>query len=404
MSENKLNFTGILEIKMFGNFDILYDNKSIFKNGKHVNRTFEILRYMIVNNDKELSPELICESIWPDKEYQDPRNTVTTYIFRLNKFLKDGSATTYDISKFLKIICQKGSYKLIISDRCLLDIKRFHNLYEQIENEENEDNKIDLMLEAISLYRGELLGDTGFDTWITPFKNYYRRIYSELSRNVLEICMNRNKYKDILKICRDIFEVYRLDEYANLYYLKSLYELNYIDEAITHYEYISSRYISELGVQPSREMREIYQKMKDKRNSNVLTDNSPDQSGYDKLFEEDSSIWKVFKDAFAEYIDKNAEVKTYSIGHITLGTGDEKDFEDAVRALGDAIKTVLRKEDCCTFFKPNIFVFVLNDFPENYYAHIRDRIINVFTRNYPKEIEFSIKINPSSSYTRNGGR
>jgi DNA-binding SARP family transcriptional activator len=385
---------GILEIRMLGNFDILYDGKSIFNVGKHVNKIFEILKYMIINNEKELSPEIICESIWPDKEYMDVRNTVTTYIFRLNKFLKSGNSSKIDVSQYLRIACQKGAYKLAISEKSLLDIKRFSTLYEKFEKEQNEENKIDLMRDAMALYRGELLADSGFDSWITPFRNYYRRMFLEINRNILSAFIAQGNHKEVLKICKEVFEIYPLDEFANQQYLRALSELTYYSEAITHYEYISSRYISELGVQPTREMRELYQAMKN-RDQNSQNDAVPSGNNYAQLFSENSEFWKLFSNAIDDYMDKNAETKSYSIGYATLGTGRERDFDKAVESLQNAIQNVLRKEDCYTFFKPNIFVFVLNDVSENYFNLIKDRIKNVFKTNYTKNIFFDININPS---------
>lgn len=400
-NETIINATDILEIQMFGNFDILFNGHSIFNKGKHVNKIFEILKYMIVNNDKELSPEIICENIWPDKEYMDVRNTVTTYIFRLNKFLKDGNLLKKDISDHLRIVCQKGSYKLIISEKSILDLKKFNRLYEEVENSKDQDYRGDLILEAIELYRGELLSGANFDSWITPYRNYYRRLFSEMTRIILFTYMNNADYKEILKVCKMIFEVYALDEYANLYYLKALFELNYINEAITHYEYISSRYISELGIQPNKEMKELYLKMKNKRNINKeLLEPNP-TANITQLFSEDSEFWKIFSTAIDDYMDKNAETKTYSIGFASINSCDDPDeLEDAIVAFKKAIQNVLRKEDCFTFFEPDIFVFVLNDVPETFYNLIKERIEKIFRENYKKDIKFSISINSSYASTR----
>ncbi|MDR2940635.1 MAG: hypothetical protein LBV08_10000, partial [Clostridiales bacterium] len=333
----------IIQIKMFGSFDILYKGESIFNKGKHTNKIFEILKFMIINSEKEFSSEIICENIWPDIEYLDVRNTVTTYIFRLNKFLKEGNNVGVDVSDYLKIVCQKGSYKLTITDDCSIDIKQFNALYDEMEFENDEAKKIDIILESMKIYKGELLNDSSFDSWVTPFRNYYRRIFSEMNRTILSIYLERKEYKEILKLCKDIFEVSALDEYTNLYYLKALNELNYTNEAITHYEYISSRFISELGRQPSKDMKDIYNKMKNKRGSDEYSDMATGVS-INQLFDENSDFWKVFSSAIDDYMDKNAETKSYSIGFTYIENTNDSEFKVALSAFMKAIQRVLRKE------------------------------------------------------------
>lgn len=389
------NDTATLEIKMFGTFDILLDGQSVIKNNKHSNKIFEMLKYMIINNNKELNPELICENIWPDSEYLDVRNTVSTYIFRLNKFLKSESDLNYNLNEDLVIVCLKGNYKLILSERCNLDVKVFDYLYAQSEKESDHQQKLIYLKEAIYIYKGELFQEFAINNWIIPFRNYYRRVYSDICREALLILFLSKDFKTILKICSLIFEIYPLDDFANIYYLKALQSLNHTKEAEAHYEYICTKYMSEQGSKPSEEMQQILLDANTNDSSNLSIESNT-LAKYSHLFSDSSEFWNIFSNMIDGFMEKKTEQKLYSIGYAELHA--DTDMSEALDAFYKSIESVLRKEDYYSFFEPNIIIFVLVDVTDVLYPFIIERIEKFFKKEYEKEATLSIVINPCLNY------
>ena len=107
------------------------------------------------------------------------------------------------------------------------------------------------------------------------------------------------------------------------------------------------------------------------------------------IFSEESDFWKVFSNAIDDYMNKRAEVKTYSIGYTVIEPRDSRNFQEALNAFFKAMQKVLRKEDTYTFFEPNVVVFVLNDVPETFLPLIKERIEKIFYEIFRKEISLN---------------
>ena len=378
----------LVSIRLLGIFDILYKGQTIFDNASHSQKAYEILRYMIVQNDKELFPESIAENIWPSNNYFNIRNVVRTYMFRLKKFLSEDNALHADLSEYISVVNIKGRYKICLSDECSLDTKNLDELSNWIDRESNDEVKIELLTNGIKLYGGQFLEDCLYDQWVIPYRNYYLRIFVEKVNLLLDLLSKQGDYKRVVKVCEDVFIIYDLDEQTNIFFLEALMQENRFGDALQHYSYITNKLYTDLGVKPSDELKKIYNSLK------AAQKREPEPETSDSTMPDTVDIWHVVSELLSTHLIKSTD--ELSVGQIAIKGKtplDTGQLHGAMESLKLSLNSVLRKRDSYTVFSDsNRVIFILHNAEQKNYSLISSRIRADFKRRSSNTVLLAIEI------------
>ncbi|MGI6552327.1 MAG: AfsR/SARP family transcriptional regulator [Bacillota bacterium] len=261
-----------IEISVLGGFDLKIGEVSLLDHHRS-RKLLELLKYFITNRNKRLLPEIIMEDLWPDEEYQNPKNALRTQIFRLRKFLEE-ITLSYRLEDCLKITFGGGYYTCTLGSDCILDADRFERLVQEGNalKEADPSSAIDTYLEAVSLYKGEYLAENPYQEWTLVARNHYHRLYLQALFRLLELLRQQGRFGDIIQVFEEAVLIEPLEENLHYFYLEALLELEEISQALGHYSYITARMYRELGIKPSPAMRELYRKIRDKSEEKEITD------------------------------------------------------------------------------------------------------------------------------------
>lgn len=375
MIENKI------EIKMFHEFDILVDDKSIFYSITRLPVIIELLQYMLSNYNNELSPNKIAEDIWPEKEYFDSKKVLRTYIYRLKLFLSGSNPLNTDISKHIIISNIKGRYKLTLSDNCTFDVKTFYEEYKKIELTLNDIQDINLLKNLLSLYKGHFLPNIVNTHWDIPIRNLYLDIFCKLSNTILSYYYLNSNFKDLIKTCELIFEIYDLDEQSNVLFLNSLIAEERISDALHHYSYITSKMYNELDVRPTEDLKQIYIKLKKPMNTTKLQlKKANPQSNINPR----NIFWRKFSYMTKRRNYKDIKVMTVAIVRF-YKKNDENIQHNESLTINESIKYILDnvfdKKYTFTFLNAQMGVLILNDVKQNFVNLIPKMIYDAWDKN-----------------------
>lgn len=381
----------LVEIALLGKFDISYKSQTMMDNSARNQKSLDILRYLIVNFNKEMYPEYISEAIWPDNDYSDIRNVVRTYVFRLKKFLSVDNAQAQDVTKHISISNSKGKYTVNLSKLCTLDIWAFEEAVENSENVKSPEEKEKYYIEALEIYKGSFL--KGEDAqWVLPFRRYYAKMFSNVMDNLLEIRFARGDNDGIINICEACFEKNGYEGKINTYYIQALLQQKRFSSAIDYYNYFAEKSNVELDKGLSDELEKIYIKIKSSMNANRV---ETYEKGLNAL--DERKFWQMMTNLLDTYMDN--KVMDVSIGHAVIvpsegETLSKVEIFSAYESLTKSLDIVLRKDDVFTVFENVGAVFILKYVTKNYYELIIERIKDMFRNNCDLPVELKIFINP----------
>lgn len=385
-----------IEIKMFHQFDILVDDKSIFYSITRLPVIIELLQYMLSNYNHELFPNTIAEEIWPDKDYFDSKKVLRTYIYRLKLFLSGDNPLNTDISEHIVISNIKGRYKLTLSEKCNFDVQSFYEGYKKIENHLKDIKDITTIKDLLTLYKGHFLPNIVNTHWDIPIRNMYLDVFCKLSNATLSYYYLNSNFKELIKNCEAIFEIYDLDEQSNVYFLNSLIAEQRISDALHHYSYITSKMYNELDVRPTENLKQIYIQLKKPTNVNKL---QPINVTPPSNINPSNIFWRKFSYMTKRRNYKNIKVMTVAIINFYKEKGGNIEYDESLK-LNESIKYILgdifSKNYTFTFLNAQLGVLILNDVKQNLVKHIPKMITDVWDKNNNSDISIEVNLNSVS--------
>ena len=114
-----------LYIKLFGDLDILCNDRSIFEERHLTAKLKSLLQYLIINRGTTCKPESIISELWPGTEQLERKKVLQTYVHRLRNAISKKNSFSYDFSSYFTIINNKGNYQLEIADEVEFDTDIF---------------------------------------------------------------------------------------------------------------------------------------------------------------------------------------------------------------------------------------------------------------------------------------
>ncbi|MGY3779619.1 AAA family ATPase [Isobaculum melis] len=221
--------------QLFGNPQIRLNGESIFFSFSKINA---LLYYLLVN--KTVSRDEVAGLLWPNKDEQSAKKNLRNTIYQTNKTLKG------------EYITSPTKVLLVLNEE--LDIT----------------SDIDLFLTApsqhLALYQGEFLKgfylkeSESFDLWIVKMRSFYEKKFVRECFQKIETDIQQKNLIDVEKNIQKLIDIDEFDE-RNYQLLMQFYQDNDRNGKVieTYYSLANSLKI-ELGINPSSQTREIYEK------------------------------------------------------------------------------------------------------------------------------------------------
>ena len=373
-----------MKIYTLGNFDIQVDNDSIMQNKGYPHRTIKLFKYFLTFKGKRLLPENIIEDLWSDNDFTDPKNVLRTQISRVRNMINEEK---YGMEKLYDIIYKNGYYVFEIKGDPIIDVELFEvNMTKGSElKSSNPMEALRILQEGLELYKGQYLQEMEYEEWIVPIRNRYHRLYLKGLMSYIEILNQKGMNEEVVKICEDAIHHEPYGEVLHIYFMEALMAIGEKRYAISHYEYITSRLYSNLGITPSEKMKILYKKLqvdeKDMENSinlnNVDVKLETDVENAGVLICEPSYFKFLYNLEIRRKSRSNVNDKFFAILTIDNEGYDSishKDMEEAMSILINMIYINLRKGDVLSKWNENQLVSLLYGVEKENLEIIADRL------------------------------
>lgn len=223
-----------ISFELFGNPIILEDKKEVYlPPGKVSALLYYILLKKVVSRDE------VAAIFWPMSNENRAKVSLRNAIYKIKK------AFSYDI--------------IDTPNKSILSINEDAKIFVDVLDFEKDPIK------NLDLYKGEFMGSLyikdcpEFEYWVLEQKNYYKDIYiNNLKIKIKEDFENKN-FDQLETNITNLIGQENFDEFGYIYLFKIYKSRGRYDKIINEYYKLQKTLDEELGVEPSDEVREIYQ-------------------------------------------------------------------------------------------------------------------------------------------------
>ncbi len=253
----------MLEIQTLGGFKVSCKGKELSAKAKRSAKLWELFKFLLANRGKRIPVESIFDSLWPDQEYCDQEAALHTLTHRMRRLIFEEFTGGYEP---FQVEVSRGCYCMKLNGNCLLDVDQFARLYYLATelSKKNPEEALNCYSKAMALYKGEFLPDYVSEKWVLPAKRYYRNLYLQALTGKVNLLMEQREYMAVRELCKEAFRVEQFMEVEalHLYFMEALYKTGNPQEALCHYDFLTTSLYQEFGARPSPAMRDLYRRIK----------------------------------------------------------------------------------------------------------------------------------------------
>jgi DNA-binding SARP family transcriptional activator len=389
----------VLKVNMLGEFSLSYGGKSVNDQNNRAKKLWSLLEYLIAFRDKEVAQEEIIELLWPEDDIEDPANTLKTLLHRARSLVGEiGFPNTKELIKY-----RRGTYSWSTCFPIQVDTEEFEKLLENAKSAEDEETKLNHLLAALNIYKGDFLPRSSGELWATTICEYYHSRYIRAVHEVVDILSDAGRHPEIISICNRATSIDPYDEHIHCQMIKALIAQGSQQAALRHYEFVTELFFSRLGVNPSDELVSLYKDIvKTTKNKeldlNVIKDSLNEKEKNNIAF---YCEYEFFKDIYRlEARSASRSGRVVQVALITLQDPRGNDLPKrtqttAMERLMEVISSSLRKGDVFTRYSISQYLIMLPlaNFEDG--NAVLKRTVKAFKLKYPKmNVELHFKLIP----------
>jgi predicted ATPase/DNA-binding SARP family transcriptional activator len=208
-----------------------------------------VLVALLIDVNHPVPTDQLIDRVWADEPPHKGRNALAAYMSRLRQLFAD--------AEDVQIVREPGGYKLA-ADTLSVDLHRFRHLVSQARVTPDPVDAAAAFDSALSLWRGE-----PFASIDTPWVNDVRtaleaeRLSVELDRN--DVALRAGRHAELLGRLTTALHAHPLDERLAGQLMLAQYRSGRQADALETYRSMRERLVDELGVDPSPQLRAVYQ-------------------------------------------------------------------------------------------------------------------------------------------------
>lgn len=245
----------VLRVQMFGGFSVLYNGKEVALGRNSSAKFIQLLQMVWLQGDKGISKEQLVSDLYDRNEITNINSSFNTLIYRMRQQMRQVGLPNVDY-----VIRRKGLYVPDDKIQIWVDVQEFEQLYEYGLNASNDRQKYHYFQQVFDLYQGELLPDMSNEIWVFDKSETYKKIFVNCVRWLGEYTRRIRDYKTMEIVYAKAARIYPLEEWE-VGQMKAIMEKGEFKRALELYYKTIERYSEELGLPPSQQMLECYNRM-----------------------------------------------------------------------------------------------------------------------------------------------
>ncbi|MBQ9589393.1 MAG: hypothetical protein IJR29_04335 [Butyrivibrio sp.] len=244
-----------LNIQLFGGLAIIYDGKSISIGKNKTSKYIQLLEIVWLSDNQGVSKDNLVKILYDREEQSNINNSFNNLIYQMHKQLKKSGLPDGEY-----VVNKNGFFYTDDNIVVESDATCFMDYVKNARNADNDNEEIAYYKKAFELYKAELLPELSTQEWVIIKSIQLQKMYSECVVALGNYYSKRKDYESMLRIYYKASELYPDDEWQ-IGQINALIGLENYKEAYRVYNDTVRYYTDELGITPSNDLLECYDKM-----------------------------------------------------------------------------------------------------------------------------------------------
>ena len=382
-----------VQICTLGEFSLHADGVFITDAGNRSKKVWALLAYLICNSDRSIPQQKLINLLWGDDPGSDnPENALRITLHRLRAQLDqlwEGAGREI-------IIRKDGGYMWNSSIGMELDCSRFEALVQR--SAQSEDERLQNLLDALALYRGEFLPRQASEMWVVPISTHYHNLNLQATLEAAKLLSARGRHEEAVRICRAVAAAEPYHEPLYQILMQELAAAGDQKGAAAVYEALSKRLFDDFGIRPNEQTRNIYREAAHSPEVRTLPmeevlQHLQEPDGLSGAMQCDYDYFKVLCFAESRAMERSGNATHIALLSLTSNTGNplsKRSMERIMDQLGQQLRSNLRRGDTISRCSVSQYIIMLPKANYENSCMVCRRIITAFHRAYP---HVSAKVN-----------
>ncbi len=376
----------IIKVNMFGGLAITHDGKNVSIGKNKTAKYIQLLEMVWLSGDAGIQKDELTAILYDREEQSNLSNSFNNLIYQMHKQLSKSGLPAHDY-----IVNKDGVFFIDGEVDLDIDVIRFVTSIETARSIESEDDAFEYYKAAFDDYKSELLPELATQEWFIIKSVQLQKMYAESVAALGRYYESHKDYEAMYHTFKKAAELYPDDEWQ-IGEINALIEMESYQDAYAVYDETVRYYTDELGITPSNDLLECYDKM-----SRQITNepgkileirdgilehrgavSSNDEGAYDCSF-------PSFIDAY-HILSRNMERSGQSVYMMLLNIVDYEGkritnaakLETRARLLQEAIALTLRQGDTYCKYSASQFLLLLVGTNKESCKTVYRRVLNKF--------------------------
>ena len=384
-------------VNMLGGFSIAVEGRSVDDSSNRMRKVWLLLAYLIYTRNSRVTQENYLSLLQGGSDDSaDPNGRLKAMFYRARTMLNQlGEDAGHNL-----IVRKNSTYAWNTNVPLRLDVEEFERLC--AEADKQEDKRLELLMEALELYKGDFLSKLSMEPWVMPISAYYHQMYLDAADQALALLEAAAQWETAAALCEKALKIEAYSETLYQHLMRCRIAEGKRAAALQAYDEMSELLFSTFGVMPSDESRALYREASREAGDNAVAAGTV----RDKLREPSAAKGALF----CEYdffkllyqVQARAIIRSGEVIHIALiSVHGQREKELARRSLDRVMENLqeiivgnLRQGDVVTRCSVSQFIVMLPQANYENSCMVCQRISKAFFRQYPHspaDIHFSVQ-------------
>ena len=389
-----------IQVTMLGGFSIRKEGRYVDDSSNRMRKVWLLLAYLIFSRTSRVTQDSLTQLLRTSDEEEggDPSGRIKAMFYRARTLLDQlGEHTGHDL-----ILFKNGCYSWNTEHSITVDVEEFDRLCSAAAQQPEETARLELYMQALSLYAGDFLPKLSSDPWVMPINTYYHQMYLDAAQQALELLEERELWPQARDLCRRALALEPYSEHLYQHLMRCCIALDDRAEALRVYEEMSELLFSNFGVMPSDESRQLYRDAARESGSSTVPagtvrDMLKEPAGAKGALYCEYDFFRLLYQVQARTIIRSGDV--IHIALLSMHSRNKKplprrSLDTAMDNLQNVIVHSLRQGDIVTKCSVSQFIVMLPQANYENSCAVCQRILRAFGRQFPHSpasISFSVQ-------------
>jgi DNA-binding SARP family transcriptional activator len=245
-----------LKISTLGTFQVWRGKEAIPANGWRREKARHLFQLLLTYRHTPLDRDQICEHLWPEVDSATAQRNFKIMLNALYQVLEPEREPGSDSAFVLR---EGTRYSLRPNADVWLDADHFVDMVRQAERASSPD--LNLLRSAVTLYKGEYLPDTLYETWAAEERERLSTLFLESADRLTELYFEQERYDEAIELSQRILSQDNCWERAYRHQMLAYDRLGDRGQVGRTYQRCVQTLRKELDVSPAPETEKLYQRL-----------------------------------------------------------------------------------------------------------------------------------------------